>query len=51
MAREENDKKMVENRKASAENEGTESSKDGRGWNVRGGEKKEAVILYFPALP
>ena len=45
MAREENDKKMVENRKASAENEGTESSKDGRRWNVRVGEKKEVVIL------
>ena len=39
MAREENDKKMVENRKANAENEGTESSKDGRMWNV-----KEVVI-------
>ena len=44
MAREENDKKMVENRKASAENEGTESSKDGRRWNVRVGEEKEVVI-------
>ena len=44
MAREENDKKMVENRKASAENEGTESSKDGRRWNVRVGEEKEEVI-------
>ena len=44
MAREENDKKMVENRKASAENEGTESSKYGRRWNVRVGEEKEVVI-------
>ena len=44
MAREENDKKMVENRKANAENEGTESSKDGRRWNVRVGEEKEVVI-------
>ena len=44
MAREENDKNMVENRKASAENEGTESSKYGRRWNVRVGEEKEVVI-------
>ena len=44
MAREENDKRMVENRKANAENEGTESSKDGRRWNVRVVEEKEAVI-------